>query len=69
MTSQESDESDTRFELRPARREHDDGTGRRPPAEADDLGVGASNRAVSITLAIGIGLMLLVLMLPYLNGR
>ncbi|WP_150461624.1 hypothetical protein [Nesterenkonia ebinurensis] len=65
MPSQEQDEVNTRLNLRAAQR-HDDS----PPPEKqnhDDLGVSASNRAVTITLVIGIALMLLVLMLPYLS--
>ncbi|WP_345476570.1 hypothetical protein [Nesterenkonia rhizosphaerae] len=38
------------------------------PRDPDDLGVSASNRAVGITLAVGIGMMLLILMLPYIGG-
>ncbi|WP_022872744.1 hypothetical protein [Nesterenkonia alba] len=70
MTSQES-EHDTRLEFRspPRARERQP---KHPPsrdgAEDLDLGLSASNRAVGITLAIGVGLMLLVLMLPYLSG-
>lgn len=66
MTSQEQDQAHVGFGLQPARREkvrpgphHDDN---------DDLGLSASNRTVSITLVIGVGLMLLVLLLPYLSG-
>lgn len=56
MPSQESEDSDTRYQ--PDNRAN----------EAEDLGVGASNRAVWITLTIGVGLMLLVLILPYLGS-
>lgn len=35
--------------------------------DPDDLGLSASNRAVTITLVIGVSLMLLVLLLPYLS--
>lgn len=39
-----------------------------PDGDAGDLDLGASNRSVSITLAVGVGLMLLVIMLPYIGG-
>ncbi|WP_300344103.1 hypothetical protein [Nesterenkonia sp.] len=68
MTSQESDHTHGGFDLRAARREHDDGE-QRSAHHHDDLPFSASNRAVGITLAIGIGLMVLVLMLPYLGSR
>ena len=65
MTSQESDEVETRFDIRSARRAESNGENHSNTPE--ELGASASNRAVSITLAIGIGLMLLVLLLPYLS--
>ncbi|NLS10476.1 hypothetical protein HGQ17_10840 [Nesterenkonia sp. MY13] len=65
MTSQESDEAETRFDIRSARRA--DSNGKSHSEKSEELGASASNRAVSITLAIGIGLMLLVLLLPYLS--
>ncbi|GAA1823380.1 hypothetical protein [Nesterenkonia flava] len=61
MTSQESDEGDTRFDLRAQQ------SSPRKGREADDLGVSASNRAVAVTLALGIGLMVLILLLPYIS--
>lgn len=65
MTSQESGPRNTPFQSRSSRRddEHD-----MRPRDPDDLGVSASNRAVGITLAIGIGMMLMILMLPYIGG-
>lgn len=66
MTPQESDKGDTRFDFHPApeqepqREEFDD---------AEDLPISASNRAIGITLGIGVGLMILVLMLPYISNR
>lgn len=65
MTSQESGPGNTSFQFRSPRgdEEHDI-----HPRDPDDLGVSASNRAVGITLAVGIGMMLLILMLPYIGG-
>lgn len=68
MMSQGSDQSDTRFDIRPARRQEHGLGGSSEQDSAEDLGLSASNRAVGITLAIGIGMMLLVLMLPYIGG-
>lgn len=64
MTSQEQDEVGTRLNLRAAR---NDESQPRKEQKPEDLGVSASNRAVTITLVIGIALMLLVLLLPYLS--
>ncbi len=66
MTSQEQDEADTQLHPQAAPR-----NGAPPPEggkKRDDLGLSASNRAVTITLIIGIALMMLVLMLPYLSN-
>ncbi|WP_146340636.1 MULTISPECIES: hypothetical protein [Nesterenkonia] len=68
MKSQESDKGELIFALGPSRG-HDTSKGRSGrESDDDDLGFSASNRAVGITLAIGIGLMVLVLMLPYIGG-
>lgn len=69
MTSQESEQTDTRFDIRPPRRAHSGSKGRTAHDDAEDLGFAASNRAVGFTLAVGIGMMLVVLMLPYLYNR
>lgn len=68
MPSQDSEDSHTRYQPIPARPQATRGQGQRPNNDAENLGIGASNKAVGITLTIGIGLMLLVLILPYLNG-
>lgn len=71
MTSHESNHSSTRFDTRQSARDQphqDDGRDRRPRGDAGDLGIGASDRTVSITLGLGIGLMLVVILLPYLGG-
>ncbi|GAB3849519.1 hypothetical protein [Nesterenkonia populi] len=67
MTFQESEKGETRFALRPEQDQEID-EGRSRPSSDDDLGFSASNRAVGITLAVGVGLMILVLMLPYISG-
>ncbi len=67
MTSQQQDEGHTGFGLRLVRREKSS-EGRGPQRDdSDNLGHAASNRVVTGTLIIGISLMLLILMLPYLN--
>lgn len=71
MTSHESNHSSTRFDTRQSARDQphqDDGRDSRPRGDAGDLGIGASDRTVSITLGLGIGLMLVVILLPYLGG-
>lgn len=71
MTSHESHHSNTRFDTHQTRRENQeprDAPGRQSGTDASDLGIGASDRTVSITLGLGVGLMLLVLLLPYLGG-
>lgn len=68
MPSQNSEDSDTRYEPHPDHHDTDRVKGREPHSEVENLGVGASNKAVGITLTIGVGLMLLVLILPYLGG-
>lgn len=64
MTSQEQDRVHTGFGLHSARRQTD-----RPGSAHQDseLGLSTSNRAVTVTLVIGIALILLVLFLPYLS--
>lgn len=64
MTSQEQDRIHASLGLHSARRQTD-----RPDSAHGDseLGLSASNRAVTITLVIGIALILLVLFLPYLS--
>ncbi|TLP79927.1 hypothetical protein [Nesterenkonia sphaerica] len=68
MTSQGQDELHRGFGLRFAGREK----GRRHPGsrhdDSDNLGYAASNRTITITLVLGISLMVLILMLPYLSG-
>lgn len=67
MTSQEQDEAHTSFGLRLVHREKDrDDRGPRND-NSDEFGYATSNRAVTVTLILGISLMLLVLMLPYLS--
>ncbi|GAA4834402.1 hypothetical protein GCM10023354_12480 [Garicola koreensis] len=68
MPSQNSDDSDTRYQSHTAHHEVNADHGRTSDDDAEDLGLGASNKAVGITLTIGVGLMLLVLILPYLGG-
>lgn len=71
MTSHRFNKSSTQFDTRSSHREdpeQSDDEDRRSGTDASDLGVGASDRTVSITLGLGIGLMLLVLLLPYLGG-
>lgn len=68
MAPQNSDDSDTRYQSLPAYPEAPTDQGRKPDDDSEDLGLGASNKAVGITLSIGVGLMLLVLILPYLGG-
>lgn len=64
MTSQEQDRVHAGLILPSTRRQTD-----RPGSAHKDseLGLSASNRAVTITLVIGIALILLVLFLPYLS--
>ncbi|MGO1523371.1 MAG: hypothetical protein ACTHV8_06735 [Nesterenkonia sp.] len=74
MPSQNSDDSDTRYQSHSVHHEVSADQGRTSHGDtefdddAEDLGLGASNKAVTITLTIGVGLILLVLILPYLSG-
>lgn len=67
MTSQEPGHTGTPYDIRPPRR-HTCGPKGHSHDDAD-LGFSTSNRAVGLTLAIGIGMMLIVLMLPYVYNR
>lgn len=72
MSSQEHDHSSTRFDIRQTTgrdRDQHDRSSDQPPAEApDDFDKGPPNRTATISLAVGVGLMVLVIMLPYLGG-
>ncbi|TLP95067.1 hypothetical protein FEF26_10665 [Nesterenkonia salmonea] len=67
MTSQQQDEAHTGFGLRLVRREKDNDHRAPNRDDSENLGFAASNRAVTVTLIIGISLMVLILMLPYLS--
>lgn len=64
MTSQEQDRIHTDFGLPSARGQTEHSNSGYNDSE---LGLSASNRAVTVTLVIGIGLILFVLFLPYLS--
>lgn len=67
MPSHQQDEAPTGLGLGLVRRDKDSHDRGSRPEEPDNLGYAASNRAVTVTLIIGVSLMLLVLMLPYLS--
>ncbi|RJN32428.1 hypothetical protein [Nesterenkonia natronophila] len=67
MTSQERGELHSGFGLGLIRREKDRHHRRPRHDDPDNLGFAASNRTITATLIIGISLMLLILMLPYLS--
>lgn len=67
MTSQEQDELHSGFGLRLVRREKDSQNRGSPHDDSDNFGYAASNRTITVTLIIGISLMLFILMLPYLS--
>jgi hypothetical protein len=67
MTSQHQDELHGGFGLRMVRREKDRQDRGSRHDDSDNLGYAASNRTITATLIIGISLMVLILMLPYLS--
>lgn len=68
MASQDSHKRDTRFDVRPAHHGSHQERGSFHESSSEDLPVSASNRTVGITLAIGVALMILIILLPYLNS-